>query len=150
MDAERIAAPEDLYVRGRDVVTSYLAGADVTWDADDEDVVEALSRSGRHRRIRVSVTDGPGWTVSWYFARPGPTVFPDGWWAFVRVDAAAQRESEVYLAPENEVRELLHRIVSDETFDERNPDLVEAEQVRLDDDDLRPLLRTWAELTLTD
>lgn len=150
MDAERATAAGDLYVRGRDVVTSYLTGADVAWDGEDEGVLEVLSRSGRHRRIRLSVTETDGWAVPLAFAGGEPSAAGDGWWAFVRLDPAAARESEVYLAPEREVRELLREIVAAEREEEPLPDLGQVELVLLDDGDIRPLLRTWSELTLTD
>ncbi|MHB1063453.1 MAG: hypothetical protein ACYC1Z_03000 [Georgenia sp.] len=150
MDAERATAASELYVRGRDVVTSYLTGADVAWDGEDEGILEVLSRSGRHRRIRLSVTETDGWAVPLAFAGAEPPLAADGWWAFVRVDPAGVRESEVYLAPEHDVRELLREIVLVERADEPLPDLAQVELVLLNDSDIRPLLRTWGELTLTD
>lgn len=149
MDAERTKAAGDLHARGSDVVTSYLTGADVAWDGDDEGVLEVLSRSGRHRRIRVSVTESHEWAVPLAFAGGEPAA-AEGWWAFVRLDPAAARESEVYLAPEREVRELLREIVAAERSDAPLAELAHVELVLLDVDDLRPLLRTWGELTLTD
>ncbi|PFG39299.1 hypothetical protein ATJ97_1802 [Georgenia soli] len=146
MDTER-KAPEDLYTRGRDLVTSYLAGVDVTWPAEDEDLVEILNEAGEHRRIRVSVTDSAGWLVPWAYARRPPTVFPDGWWAFVRFGGDQSKQPQVYLARENQVRELLHTIVTADDFAEDDAERVEGEAVRLFDDDLRPLLRSWGELT---
>jgi hypothetical protein len=146
MDTER-KAPGDLYTRGRDVVTSYLAGVDVTWLAEDEDLVEILNEAGEHRRIRVTVTRSGGWLVPWAYARRPPTVFPDGWWSFVRFGDDEAKQPEVYLTRENQVRELLHSIVTADDFDEDDPERVEGEAVRLSDDDLRPLLSSWGELT---
>lgn len=122
---------------------SYATGADVTWLSDDDDVVELLGRDGKHRRIRVSVTKGRAWEVSVFFGRPAPTLFADGWWTFVRVDPSGHREAELYLAPENAVRELVFRIADGPAAQD---DVAAQDTVRILDADLRPLLGSWAEL----
>jgi hypothetical protein len=145
-----------LYARGRDVVLSYLTGAAGAWELDD-DVLETLTPSGGHRRIRVCVTDGPSWEVPWSDARPRHRRGPDGWWAFVRLRDDGH---EIYLAAEAEVRERLYVLEADggsaagagrdEDVDGA-PDegADEGGRIVLSDDDVRALAHRWGELDLT-
>ncbi|WP_454777690.1 hypothetical protein [Georgenia muralis] len=143
-----------LYARGRDVVLSYLTGAAGAWEIDD-DVLETLTPSGGHRRIRVCVTDGPRWEVPWADARPRHRREPDGWWAFVRLRADSH---EIYLAAESEVRERLYVLVADAGSGEDarpgqdegpDPAADEGGRIVLSDDDVRALAHRWGELDLT-
>lgn len=147
-----------LYARGRDVVLSYLTGAAGAWELDD-DVLETLTPSGGHRRIRVCVTDGPWWEVPWADARPRHRREPDGWWAFVRLRDDGH---EIYLAAESEVRERLYVLVADAGSGEdarpgrdEGPDPAEGDaadeggRIVLTDDDVRALAHRWGELDLT-
>ncbi|GAA4425473.1 hypothetical protein GCM10023169_23140 [Georgenia halophila] len=148
MDTER-QAPADLALRGREVVASYLPGVDVAWADDDEDLVEILNVAGRHRRIRVSATDGDTWLLPRAELDEEPEV-DDGWWSFVRIPRAAGREPEVYLARENEVRALMLDVVAHSAAaDPTRPVHVEVtdEAVPVRDRDVMPLLRSWHELT---
>ncbi|MFC7404369.1 hypothetical protein [Georgenia alba] len=151
-------AGADLAVRGREVVTSYLAGVDVAWTDEDEELVEILNGAGHLRRIRVSVTDGDVWLLQRALLDEEPEI-EGGWWSFVRVrrDAA---EPEVYLAAEDGVRELMHRLTrreaavgagtepTEQVEPAPAPVQMRDEAVRVCDGDLRPLLRSWRELTM--
>lgn len=144
-----------LAVRGREVVASYLAAVDVAWADDDEDVVEILNGAGDLRRIRVSVTDHDHWALPRAELAEEPEV-ADGWWAFVRMRTGT--EPELYLAGEDQVRELMTRLLTQSPVpagpaedpaadDGAAAGRITDEAIPVCTGDLRPLLRPWRELT---